>query len=592
MCLISFDNLEIKRNSVGDNMKILNLNLVASSGIAMGAAFIPTELDLTPAKHLITHPEVDTETSAFMDARDLAISQMQKMVENAPAQRDILTAHIEIAKDGSLLQGVLDKIRNDHKNAQMSLKEVEDSLAARFEVLEDPYLRERAADVHDICSRIMANLKGIPLKMYDNMEGDTIIVARELFPSDTSQMDFSMVRGFVTELGGATSHTCIIARNVGIPAAVGQAEILKEINHGDQLIFDGEKSLLLVNPTQHKITFYKNKMAKHLKRKESLKKDMHLPTVTTDDHKVEVWANVGSINDIESAMENGADGVGLFRTEFLYMENTAFPSEEEQYEIYKKGAELCQGKPLVIRTLDIGGDKSLPYYVFPVEENPFLGWRAIRMTLSNEQEDVFKAQLRALLRASAHGNIHIMYPLVISLEEFRKATVILNKCKMELEAEGLAYNKSIPTGIMIETPASVILAEDFAKEVDFFSIGTNDLTQYVLAVDRGNDKIAALYDTYHPAVLRSIQKVIEAGHKYGKHVGMCGEFAADQMATQILLGMGLDEFSISPVDVPLIKHSIREMSLKDAQNLATNALNFGTTKEVRDFLKEEGQAKL
>ena len=573
-------------------MKTLDLNMVASAGIAMGRAFIPTELDLSPAKHSITHPEVEIETSAFMDARDLSIAQMQKMVENAPAQRDILTAHIDIAKDGSLLQGVLDKIRNDHKNAQLALKEVEESLAARFEVLEDPYLKERAADIRDICSRIMANLKGISLKIYENMEEDCIVVTRELFPSDTSQMNFELVKGFVTELGGVTSHTCIIARSVGIPAAVGQSGVLQEIEQGDYIIFDGEKSQLIINPTPHKIRAYKGKITKQAKQKESLRKDANLPTVTTDGHKIDVWANVGGINDIKSAIENGADGIGLFRTEFLYMENTAFPTEEEQYDIYKQAAELCGDKPIVIRTLDIGGDKSLPYYTFPVEENPFLGWRAIRMTLSNEKEDVFKAQLRALLRASAHGNIHIMYPLVISLEEYRQANAMLTQCKKELEAEGLKYNDNIPTGIMIETPASVILAEDFAKEVDFFSIGTNDLTQYILAVDRGNDKIAALYDSYHPAVLKAIQTVITAGHKYGKMVGMCGEFAADQMATQMLLGMGLDEFSMSPVDIPQSKYNIREMSKEAARELASKVLDLGTTKEVRELLKEEGQCKL
>ena len=545
-------------------MKTINLNLVASRGIAMGSAFIPKTPNLLPISTPILQQDIDNAITIFNEARDLAILQLIEIAEKMPKQKDIFTAHINLLKSGSLTSGVVDLIKNDLKNPQMALKETENTLKSRFEAMEDSYMKERAADISDICNRIMANLKNVSLNIYDNIKKPTIIIAKDLLPSDTSQMDFNNVLGFITEIGGATSHTSIIAKNIGIPAAVGQVSILQDVTQEDFLIFDGDNSILYINPSQNLIDDYKSKQKVLLQQREDLKRDATLPTITKDGREIGVWANVGSITDIKNALHNGADGIGLFRTEFLYMESRAFPTEEDQYEIYKEAALLCGEKPLIVRTLDIGGDKSLPYFNFPVEENPFLGWRAIRMTL--DEENIFKAQLRALLRASAHGNIQIMYPFIISLEEFHKANNLLKACMKQLKENGIAYNKNIQTGIMIETPASVILVEDFAKEVDFFSIGTNDLTQYILAVDRGNDKIANLYDNYHPAVLIAINQVINAGNKYNKPVGMCGEFASDKNATELLLGMGLDKFSMSPSEIPSIKHSLRNLNYTEAKN--------------------------
>ena len=462
---------------------------------------------------------------------------------------------------------------------------MEGSLVARFELLEDPYLRERATDIRDICGRIMANLKGVSLNIFENIREESIIIARDLTPSDTTVMDFTKVKGFITQLGGVTGHTCIIARNLGLPAAVGQSGILEEVAHDEYIIFDGEVGEVIVAPCDETISAYRAKIAENAERAQALKAMADLPAVTTDGHKVKIFANVGSIADAKAAKENGAGGVGLFRTEFLYMEGADFPTEDAQFEIYKECAEIFGEAPIIIRTLDIGGDKSLPYYTFPAEENPFLGWRAIRMCL--ERQDVFKAQLRALLRASAFGNVHIMYPMIISVEEYRLANALLEECKAELAAQGVAFNASIPTGIMIETPASVILAEDFAREVDFFSIGTNDLTQYILAVDRGNDKISAMYDSFHPAVLRTIKQVIDAGAKHGKLVGMCGELAADKKATQLLLGMGLLKFSISPADVPAIKAEIRASSFAQAAEYAGEVLAKSTVKEITSIAKPQ-----
>ena len=565
-------------------MRKIPLSNVASVGIAMGKAFVAQEVDLSPVQGDIGPDEVEDQMAAFVRARDVSLEQIAALAE----KNDIFKAHLDMARSSSLYKGVEEKIRVKHKNAQKALKEMEGSLVARFELLEDPYLRERAADIRDICGRIMANLKGVSLNIFENIHEESIIIARDLTPSDTTVMDFTKVKGFITQLGGVTGHTCIIARNLGLPAAVGQGGIMdgsssNAVAHGEYIIFDGEAGEIIVAPCDETISIYRTKIADNAKKAQALKAMADLPAVTTDGHKVDIFANVGSIADAKAAKENGAGGVGLFRTEFLYMEGTDFPTEDTQFEIYKECAEIFGDAPIIIRTLDIGGDKSLPYYTFPAEENPFLGWRAIRMCL--ERQDVFKAQLRALLRASAFGNVHIMYPMIISVEEYRLANALLEECKRELAAQGVAFNAKIPTGIMIETPASVIIAEDFAREADFFSIGTNDLTQYILAVDRGNDKISAMYDSFHPAVLRAIKQVIDAGAKHGKLVGMCGEFAADKKATQLLLGMGLLEFSISPADIPAIKAEMRASSFAQAAEYAGEVLAKSTVEEIKEILR-------
>ena len=545
----------------------------------MGVAFIAQNVDLSPIEGDISPDEVEEQMAAFVRARDNALVQIGALAE----KNDIFKAHLDLARSSSLYNGVADKIKVKHKNAQQALKEMEGSLSARFEMLEDPYLRERATDIRDICGRIMSNLKGISLNMFEDIQEESIIIARDLTPSDTTMMDFAKVKGFITQLGGVTGHTCIIARSLGLPAAVGQSNIMDVVAHGQFIIFDGEACEMIIEPCEETVALYRAKIAESMKRTQALKATADLPAVTTDGHHIEVFANAGSIADVKTAKENGATGIGLFRTEFLYMESKDFPSEDEQFEVYKECAEIFGTSPIIIRTLDIGGDKALPYYDFPKEENPFLGWRAIRMCL--ERQDMFKAQLRALLRASAFGNVHIMYPMIVSVEEYRAANTLLEECKGELAAQGIAHNTDIPTGIMVETPASVMLVKDFAREVDFLSIGTNDLTQYILAVDRGNDKISGMYDSFHPAVLRAIKQVIDAGAAYGKMVGICGEFAADKKATQLLLGMGLLEFSVSPVDVPDIKDKIRTLSFGRAVTYAGKVLERSAVTEIKEILK-------
>jgi len=560
-------------------VKKFPLNNVASSGIAIGTAFVAQGVDLSPIGGDIAPDEAEDQIAAFVRARDESLAQIGVLAET----NDIFKAHLDLARSSSLYNGVVDKIRVKHKNAQQALKEMEGSLAARFESLPDPYLRERATDIRDICGRIMANLKGVSLNIFDSINEDSIIIARDLTPSDTTMMDFSKVKGFITALGGVTSHTCIIARSLGLPAAVGQGNVMENITHGQFIILDGEQNFAILDPDEATIAEYRTKIAENAELAEALKKTANLPATTTDGHTVEIFANVGSIADTVAAKENGATGIGLFRTEFLYMEGKDFPSEDEQFAVYKECADIFGDAPIIIRTLDIGGDKALPYFTFPTEENPFLGWRAIRMCL--ERQDVFKTQLRALLRASAFGNIHIMYPMIISLEEYRAANALLDECKRELTAEGIAYNANIPTGIMIETPASVMIAEDFAREAGFFSIGTNDLTQYMLAVDRGNDKISQMYDSFHPSVLRAIKHVIDAGAKHGKMVGMCGEFAADKKAMKLLLGMGLHEFSVSPMDIPALKDRIRAASYAEVKDFAQEVLVKPTLAEIKGMLQ-------
>ena len=560
-------------------MRKIPLNNVASGGVAMGKAFLVQGVDLSPDEGDITPDEVEEQIDAFVCARDASLAQIGILAEKS----DIFRAHLDLARSSSLYNGVVDKIKVKHKNAQQALKEMEGSLAARFELLEDAYMRERAADIRDICGRIMANLKGISLNIFENISEESIIIAQDLTPSDTTAMDFTKVKGFITQLGGITGHTCIIARSLGMPAAVGQSNILDVVAHDEYIIFDGEAGEIIIEPCENTIDRYRKQITEQNKQKLALKASADLPATTIDGRNIEIFANVGSIADAKAAKENGAGGIGLFRTEFLYMQGTDFPTEDEQFEVYKQCAEIFGDAPIIIRTLDIGGDKDLPYFNFPDEENPFLGWRAIRMCL--DKKDVFKTQLLALLRASAFGNIHIMYPMIVSVEEYRQANALLEECKVILDSRNTPYNTNIPTGIMIETPAGVMLACDFAREADFFSIGTNDLTQYILAVDRGNDKISGMYDSFHPAVLRAIKQVIDAGAAQGKHVGMCGEFAADKKAMELLLGMGLLEFSVSAVDIPAIKNNMRAASYKKAAEYADEVLAKSTVTEVKQILR-------
>ena len=548
-----------------------------SGGIAIGKAFLLKQPDLTAERREITAEETEREQAAFRRAAEQAREALRPLART----NAIFAAHLDMAEDATLLQGVEEKIAAG-KNAEWALEEETEELSGMLESLEDAYLRERAADVRDVCRRMMAALKGVAEASFENITEKVILFAEELHPSDTAKMDFRYIRGMVTEKGGTTSHVAILARSLEIPALLGMEGILTKAQEGEIVILDGKEGRLILSPDAKTQAEYQEKQQAEKEMKQKLKELNRLPAVTTDGRQVALFANAGSLKDIEMAKKHGAEGIGLFRSEFLYMESSRFPTEQEQFEIYKQAAETLK-KPITIRTLDIGGDKNLPYYQFEKEENPFLGWRAIRFCL--DMRDVFKTQLKAILRAAAFGEIRIMYPMIVSVEEFRKANALLEECKAELRERKVLFRESISTGIMVETPAAVFVAEELAKEVDFFSIGTNDLTQYILAADRGNQKLTKLYSPFHPAVLRAVARVIAAGHKEGKEVGMCGEFAADARAVPVLLGMGLDEFSMVSNEIAAVRYQIRGLAAKQTAELARRVLAAGTEKEVRGLLE-------
>ena len=536
-------------------MKTFTVAKAAPKGIVMGKAFVAVQEDLTADTRSIKDSEREMEWLKFQKAVKDAVEDLRVLAKDS----DIFAAHLDVAEDTVLHDSVELKINSENKNAQLALEETVAEIVTMFESLDDEYLRERAADIKDVGKRIMCGLKEIKSNPFEGISEDVIVVAEDLAPSDTANMDFRYIKGFITEAGGVTSHVSIMARSMEIPAFVGVAEFRKNVTNEDYIILDAVGKEIIVNPDEGTKEAYRKKAAEYKAMKAEFESMNNLPATTTDGRTVELFANVGSIVDVENAVTRGAEGIGLFRSEFLYMENTKFPTEQEQYDAYKKAIETMK-HPVIIRTLDIGGDKELSYYKFDEEENPFLGWRAIRISL--DLKDVFKTQLRAILRASAYGDIRIMYPMIISVDEFMAANAILQECKEELRRDNIPFNDSIQTGIMIETPAAVLCAEDLAKVVDFFSIGTNDLTQYLLAVDRGNQKIARLYNSFHPAVLRAIRTVIQAGHKYDKMVGMCGEFASDEKAVPILLGMGLNEFSMAASEIASTRYQIRHLNLQ------------------------------
>ena len=548
-----------------------------SGGIAIGKAVLLKQPDLAAERREITAAEAEKEQAAFRRAAE----QVREALRPLARTNAIFAAHLDMAEDATLLQGVEEKIAAG-KNAEWALEEETEELSGMLESLEDAYLRERAADVRDVCRRMMAALKGVSETSLRNITEKAILFAEELHPSDTAQMVFRYIRGMVTDKGGTTSHVAILARSLEIPALLGMEGILKRVREGEAVILDGKEGRLIFSPDAKTQAAYQEKQQAEKEVKRKLKEMNRLPAATTDGRQVALFANAGSLRDVELAKKHGAEGIGLFRSEFLYMESSRFPTEQEQFEIYRQAAEGLK-KPITIRTLDIGGDKNLPYYQFEKEENPFLGWRAIRFCL--DMRDVFKTQLKAILRAAAFGDIRIMYPMIVSVEEFRKANAILEECKAELRERKLLFRESISTGIMVETPAAAFIAEELAKEADFFSIGTNDLTQYILAADRGNQKLTKLYSPFHPAVLRAVAKVIAAGHKEGKEVGMCGEFAADARAVPLLLGMGLDEFSMVSNEIAAVRYQVRGLAAKQTAELARRALAAGTEKEVRGLLE-------
>ncbi|WP_156286202.1 phosphoenolpyruvate--protein phosphotransferase [Oceanivirga salmonicida] len=496
---------------------------------------------------------------------------------------EIFDAHLELLEDDDLLDEVKERIKTQNMTAAYALNEGIEEYCALLSQLDDPYLRERATDLQDIGSRWVKNILGMKISSLSNLEPNTIVVTYDLTPSDTAQLDLKNCAGFITEIGGKTAHSAIMARSLELPAIVGVKNILSTVKEDEKVIIDGDTGEIYLSPTELIEKEFTKRREEFLNNKEELKKVKYLPTVTLDGRQLSVMGNIGSPEDVDAVLEAGGEGIGLYRTEFLFMNSDHMPTEEEQYRAYRIVAEKMQGKPVTIRTMDIGGDKELPYLDLAKEMNPFLGYRAIRISLTHKE--MFKTQLKAILRASAYGQVKIMYPMVCSITEIRKSNQILEECKKELDAIGKLYDRNIKVGIMVETPSTAIIAYKFAKEVDFFSIGTNDLTQYFLAVDRGNEKVSSLYSSYNPAVLEAIQKVIDAGHDRGINVSMCGEFAGDKKATELLLGMGLDSFSMSASSILGVKKNIRDSKYIEAQNYRNIILSKDTPEDVISSLK-------
>lgn len=560
-------------------MKVWRVPKTASRGYAIAPVYKVTRAEAAVDERSISPQEADAEIRRFEKAVRKALEELQLL-----ARKDaVFDAHCVLVRDASIYNGVSDRIRNQLMNAEAALSAVCESYVQMFEHMENEYMRERADDMRDIEKRLLYAMKGMEEKAFDAMTEKCIVVAKNLMPSDTAKLDLSLVAGIITENGGVNSHVSIMARNLGIPCLVGVGSLLSEMRNGMMAVLDAEKGMLYLDPDSSIIAEYGKKEEEWKQVTEAMRRLSVLPSETTDGHRFRICVNVGNINDIQNALRYQIDGVGLFRTEVLYMENDHLPTEEEQFQIYKEAAQLLRRKILTIRTLDIGGDKGLEYLTFPEEDNPFLGYRAIRLCL--DRQDLFKTQLRAILRASDFGHLRIMYPMMISVEELEAANGLLELCKAELREEGISFDEEIQVGMMIETPAAVMLAEDFAKRTDFFSIGTNDLPQYLLAVDRGNQKVAGRYNTFHPAVLRAIAHVIKAAHGAGIPVGMCGEFAGDEKAAALLLGMGLDEFSMPATIAANVKYQLRAVSYEKMQKNVQEVLGKPTLTEVMQWIE-------
>ncbi|KGK12981.1 phosphoenolpyruvate--protein phosphotransferase [Vibrio cidicii] len=557
--------------------------ILASPGIAIGKALLLQEDEIVLNTNTITAEQVDAEVKRFYDARSKSSAQLetikQKALETFGEEKEaIFEGHIMLLEDEELEEEILALIKNDKMTADNAIHTVIEEQAMALESLDDEYLKERATDIRDIGSRFVKNALGINIVSLSDINEEVILVAYDLTPSETAQINLNYVLGFACDIGGRTSHTSIMARSLELPAIVGTNNITTQVKNGDMLILDAMNNKIIVNPTDAELEEAKAVKAAFLAEKEELAKLKDLHAETLDGHRVEVCGNIGTVKDCDGIIRNGGEGVGLYRTEFLFMDRDALPTEEEQYQAYKEVAEAMDGQAVIIRTMDIGGDKDLPYMDLPKEMNPFLGWRAVRISL--DRREILRDQLRGILRASAHGKLRIMFPMIISVEEIRALKEAIEEYKAELRAEGLAFDENIEIGVMVETPAAAAIAHHLAKEVSFFSIGTNDLTQYTLAVDRGNEMISHLYNPLSPAVLTVIKQVIDASHAEGKWTGMCGELAGDERATLLLLGMGLDEFSMSGISIPKVKKVIRNANFAAVKAMAEEALALPTAAEI------------
>jgi phosphotransferase system enzyme I (PtsI) len=564
-----------------------------SASIAIGKAFVIRKAARAGSNSLLnTEADVRAEIESF----DIAVNRSVKAIEAIIVDGQlslqdeaiaILETQIELINDPQIRTDVVDLIELHKKPAFNALIEVIQQAVSVFEGMDDEYMRARSADIKDIGSRILANINFAESTNIQAFLPGSIIVAHDLSPSDTITMDVNLVAGFVTGTGSKTSHTAIIAKSKYIPAILGCGEALAHIETDDLLILDGLTGIVLINPNEDIISRYKLQMERFKAKAEQLKQLKSIPAITSDGIKITLSANITNAGEVEAVFENGGDGVGLLRTEMLFMDRGTFPTEDEQFEFYKQVALQSKGKPVIVRTIDIGGDKPLPYFNLPAELNPFLGYRAIRICL--DRQDLFITQLKAILRASVLGDLKIMFPMISNVDEVRMAKQILSEAKNQLRTEGRSFNKNIPVGIMIEIPSAAVMADILAKEVDFFSIGTNDLCQYTLAVDRMNDKISHLYNPYVPGVLRLIDNVVQQGKKHNIHVGMCGEMASDPLATLLLIGMGLTDFSMSAASIPAIKKAIINNNASNAQTIYQEVMAMDSSSEITAYLKQRMQ---
>jgi len=563
--------------------------IAASDGIAAAKAYMLVQPDLSFSETSIDNPEA--EIKRLDDAVEASKSELelikQKATENlGEEEAQVFEAHLTILADPELLGQIKDKVKNDKVNAEAALKSVTDMFIEMFEAMTDnAYMQERAGDIRDVTKRIMSHLLGVTLPNPALIQEEVVIVAHDLTPSDTAQLDRNYVKGFITDIGGRTSHSAIMARTLEIPAVVGSGSATTDIQEGEMVIIDGINGDALVDPTDAELADYKQKAAEFAAQKEEWARLKDAKSVSADGKEVLLGANIGTPDDVLGANDNGAEAVGLFRSEFLYMNSNELPTEDEQYEAYKAALEGMSGKQVVVRTMDIGGDKELPYLPLPEEQNPFLGYRAIRICLN--RQDIFRTQLRALLRASKYGRLAIMFPMIATVQEFKDAKAIFEEEKANLVASGVEVSDDIQVGMMMEIPAAAMIADKLAKYADFFSIGTNDLIQYSMAADRGNERVSYLYQPYNPSILRLIKNIIDASHKEGKWTGMCGEMAGDQIAVPLLLGLGLDEFSMSATSILKTRSLIKKLDSKEMKELADKAVSdCETVDEVVSLVKE------
>ncbi|MGG3451492.1 phosphoenolpyruvate--protein phosphotransferase [Domibacillus aminovorans] len=564
--------------------------IAASDGIAFAKAYRLLEPDLTVEKR--TESDTAAEVKRFRAALKKSETELEVIKEKA--RRDlgddkaaIFEAHLLVLNDPELTGPIEEKIKSDSVNVEFALEETANMFIGMFEAMENEYMKERAADIKDVTKRILAALLGVELPAPALIAEEVVVVAEDLTPSMTAQLNREFVKGFTTDIGGRTSHSAIMARSLEIPAVVGTKNATSDIQNGDLIIIDGLQGEVHINPTEEVASEYKKRSEAYQQQRLEWAKLVNEQTVTADGHHVELAANIGTHEDLKGVKANGGEGIGLYRTEFLYMGRDSLPTEEEQFTAYKAVLEGMEGKPVVVRTLDIGGDKELPYLNLPHEMNPFLGFRAIRLCL--EEQDIFRTQLRALLRASVHGNLKIMFPMIATVNEFREAKAVLLEERAKLESEGTAVSENIELGIMVEIPSTAVIADLFAKEVDFFSIGTNDLIQYTMAADRMNERVSYLYQPYNPSILRLVKMVIEAAHKEGKWAGMCGEMAGDELAIPLLLGLGLDEFSMSATSILKARAQLKHLSKSDMEALAAEAITLSTAEEVVERVQASTQ---